>query len=704
MDVSFDDLYELFYVVSYGFNCRCKKEIQEVFYAYNQDSPFLFYEFFLSQPIPKCPIQYNEWETDWEESVYVIAPFAPRMAEHATLVPRIPEDGAEEVKNDYRTPDILQKLKLFFPWENSELTKDAWTYWGTEDEDKKNKKNYKYDHDDMDIRVDWDEIDDGTTGDSYPIGLVRKWNFFKQTCYLRSDKRARALLELYRPLLKSFKKDKDIVPCVFVPIASANLFYGGIWIMLPGLKVDEDKIDGFSNAVGLSVAKLINRSYLPALAVLHEHWIETLVYSHHKNENKKAKEKKEEYQIRIDVGKKFPIESLDNAKYRNPFCNLPESKKPVQNSLEIVHEMEYLFERLWKSRDAINELDKLKDNLIFRSYLVCSEVMAQLLLSVIKSAKTLSKSNDNLPACLVVGGAGSGKEKLARMLRLFSEDYLKGREYVINMASIRPAPLTSALMAGVEASYSNSKTPGSPVYEFCGLLQHIHEKAIRSDTGSPTVILDEFNSMDPDSQGVLLRFLDNSEIVPIGAIETRIPAKDIDCLVVGIMNEDPDDISRERAMEFFRSGEYLGSFLGDLLYEHFLSIRRLRPDIMYRMIRNGKFVIPALRERGEDIPMLFHVFVRDELERILQDGLPRIHFPLDMLDRLTASDLLWPGNVRQLQALAKVVADCLSAQPVIPPNNYYIVKLPILEKALQQVGLVKNQMFERTALMPTIRK
>ncbi len=102
--------------------------------------------------------------------------------------------------------------------------------------------------------------------------------------------------------------------------------------------------------------------------------------------------------------------------------------------------------------------------------------------------------------------------------------------------------------------------------------------------------------------------------------------------------------------------------------------------------------------------MLFHVFVRDELERILQDGLPRIHFPLDMLDRLTASDLLWPGNVRQLQALAKVVADCLSAKSPIAPNNYYIVKLPILEKALRQVGLVKNQMFERTALTPTIRK
>lgn len=694
MDVSFDDLYELFYVVSYGFNCRCKKEIQEVFYAYNQDSPFLFYEFFLSQPIPKCPLPQKVWGTGWDDNIHVIAPFAPRMAEHATLVPHISNKN-DPVKNDYRTADILQKLKLFFPWKSSELTKDAWTYWSTEDKD-----NYTYKKHRPPMKVDWREVDDGTTCYSYSIGLVRKWSLFWQRDYGRESetpKNAQALFELYSPLFE--KLEQDIVPCVFVPIASSNLFYGGVWIMLPGLKrKDKNNIDRFSIAVGLSVAKLINRSYLPALAVLHEHWLETLVYSHLKQKSG------DEINVDVDMTFSISMEGPDNAKYRNPFCHLPECEEPGHNSIEVVHEMERLFRRLWDSRVDIKKLDELNDNLIFKGYLVCSEVMAQLLLSVIKSAKTLSKSNDNLPACLVVGGAGSGKEKLARMLRLFSEDYLKGREYVINMASIRPAPLTSALMAGVEASYSNSKTPGSPPYEFCGLLQHIHEKSKYDDKGFPTVILDEFNSMDPDSQGVLLRFLDNSEIVPLGAIKTKIPAKDIDCLVVGIMNEDPEDISRERAMEFFRRGEYLGSFLGDLLYEHFLRIRRLRPDIMYRMIRNGKFVIPALRERGEDIPMLFHVFVRSELERILSNGLPKIHFPLDMLDRLTAPDLLWPGNVRQLQALAKVVADCLFANGSIPPNNYYIVKLPILEKALRQVGLVKNQMFERTALTPIIRK
>ncbi|MBA3017522.1 MAG: hypothetical protein FP811_05140 [Desulfobacteraceae bacterium] len=688
--VTFDDLYELFYVVSYGFNNRCRKAIQEVYYAYDQDSPFMFYEFFLSQPIPKSPYPEQVWGENWDKNIYAIAPFASRMAEHSTLVPHIP-DNNEPVEIDYRTADILQKLKLFFPWKTLALTRDAWNHWSGIKETFKHPKP---------MAVDWDKVDDGTTGISYFLGLVRKWSLaWQKKEYNPKNKRAKALFELYKPLLKTGKE--QVVPGVFVPMASDNLFYGGIWIMLPGLK--KDHIDRFSKAVGLSVAKLINRSYLPALAILHEHWLETLVVNSHSSQEN-------DDEIKVDVNELFPIQELDHANYRNPFSGLPEYNGPKNNSIEVVHEIECLFNRLWESRNNIpTKLSELKVGLIFRKYLVCSEVMTQLLLNIIKSSKTLSKSTDNLPACLVIGGPGSGKEKLARMLRLFSEDYRGGQEYVINMASIRPGPLTSALMAGLDVSWSRTLESGkqaSSAYEFCGLLRRIRDKSNPKGKNHPTVIFDEFNSMDPDSQGVLLRFLDNSEIVPIGAIEDETSTEMTNCLVVGIMNEDPDDISRERAMEFFRSGEYLGSFLGDLLYEHFLRIRRLRPDIKYRMIRNGKFAIPDLRERGEDIPMLFHVFVRNELERILPDGSPRprIHFPLDMLDRLTASDLLWPGNVRQLQALAKVVADYLSAQPAILPNNYYIVKLPILEKALQQVGLVKNQMFERTTLTPTIRK
>jgi transcriptional regulator with GAF, ATPase, and Fis domain len=167
---------------------------------------------------------------------------------------------------------------------------------------------------------------------------------------------------------------------------------------------------------------------------------------------------------------------------------------------------------------------------------------------------------------------------------------------------------------------------------------------------------------------------------------------DTNCLVIGVMNEDPDDISRERAMDFFRDDSYLGKFLGDLLYEHFMQIRRLRPDIKYRMIRNGKFMIPPLRERGEDIPMLFHVFVKSELKNMNGDGNDvTVHLPLDVLDRLTSPDLLWPGNVRQLQTLAKTVAGKLYDSNLNGDDRIYIVKLSDLERSLVQVELVANK-------------
>jgi transcriptional regulator with PAS, ATPase and Fis domain len=214
------------------------------------------------------------------------------------------------------------------------------------------------------------------------------------------------------------------------------------------------------------------------------------------------------------------------------------------------------------------------------------------------------------------------------------------------------------------------------------MLGHIRDEALDAKR-SPTLILDEFNSMDPDSQGVLLRFMDNSEIVPIGE-RSDAHKKKTNCLVIGIMNEDPEDISRERAMEFFRSGQYLGNFLGDLLYEHFLRIRRLRPDVMYRMIRNGKFVIPDLRNRREDIPLLLYVYVCEELRGNVGPE-PQLHISLDALGRLVDSRLLWPGNVRQLQALAKLIGETLKRRP--KSDDWHVITLPILGRALQELGL-----------------
>lgn len=685
MPPKLDELYEKQYVAAYGCNRTCKEAIGRVFDEREEAPLFLFFEFFTSQPLPKTPEGLGE---QWEKNVYVLAPFAKRLAEHAVVVPYI-SDGNVEAK--FRSTPVLANLRLVWGWKGSINTKFAFNHWREQTGDVLDRSK-----DALAIR-DWARECDPVSCSTYDIGLVPDWSWKAQTEARYDDSlsktSAKALAILYEPYFIGEKCSTATVPGIFVPIASSRLFYGGIWIMFPS---ETGASESLQRTVGLRVAQLIDETYLPVLAVLHEHWLE------HLHDDGLDREKK----THLPAGHPFELEIGSSAEGRtakswNVYLKIGDDLGSIKKrrSVAVADEIESLFVKLWTRRNHLwSEYVSFDESLVFKSYLVCSQPMVHLLYKVILAASRLRKSKDTLPACLVVGGAGSGKETLAKMLRLFSggpadPTYCAGTEYVVNLAAIRPAPVTAVVVTGLnlEGNWGKDKFDVA----FRGILQRIREKE-----KFPTLRLDEFNSMDPDSQGVLLRFLDNSEVVPLGALGDDSKGK-TDCLVIGIMNEDPEDISRERAMEFFRSGQYLGGFLGDILYEHFIRIRRLRPDVMYRMIRNGKFVIPPLRERPGDVPLLFHVFVAGELkdlDKVRKKPKPdednrtknerSVHVSLEALNRLTGPDLLWPGNVRQLQALAKCVVGCLQRQPLDGPR--FVVTLHILEEALREAGLVPS--------------
>lgn len=345
---------------------------------------------------------------------------------------------------------------------------------------------------------------------------------------------------------------------------------------------------------------------------------------------------------------------------------------------------------LWENRQVMK--GKLKyddDTFIFRKYLVCSKGMVDLTRKVIEDAEGIKVDGKILPCALVIGSAGSGKDTFAKMSGIFSKSFCAGERHTLNMASLKPAPLVSGMVMGVNAEIGMPAAGGAyNTYNLNlkGILQKIRQKTIKSVTAEvppvnldeynkyPTLVLDELNSMDIDSQGVLLRFLENAEMIPLGAIEDiglkndslekLFPNEDNrrklnSCLVIGVMNEDPDELSREKAMDFINDRSYLGGLLGDFLYEHFAKMRRLRPDIKYRMSRNGKYKLPMLKDRKEDIPLLFFIQCKTELKALCGKNMS-LHVTLEAFDRLMSDTLLWRGNVRELQALAKrVVARAL---------------------------------------------
>lgn len=215
----------------------------------------------------------------------------------------------------------------------------------------------------------------------------------------------------------------------------------------------------------------------------------------------------------------------------------------------------------------------------------------------------------------------------------------------------------------------------------------------------PTLVLDELNSMSIESQGVLLRFVENAEITPIGSYEDRM--KDgkayreflTDFLVVGLMNEDPEEITRERAIEFLkRKDSYISGLLGDLLYEHVLRIRRLRPDLRQRMMRYGKFKMPELARHRADIPVIFYL----QAKKAKDDYFPNseIRITMDVLEYLMRPELEWPENVRLLQTLTNKVMEVLyedyrdASLPKTKGRN--LIRQKHIEVAMREIGMLKE--------------
>ena len=134
---------------------------------------------------------------------------------------------------------------------------------------------------------------------------------------------------------------------------------------------------------------------------------------------------------------------------------------------------------------------------------------------------------------------------------------------------------------------------------------------IRSAAGG-TLFLDEIGDIPLDVQPKLLRFLEQSEIIPVG--DPR-PIS-VDVRVLAATNADLE----QRVAE--------GRFREDLYYR--LSIIRID--------------VPPLRDRREEIPHLCTFFLRDSSERLDK---PDVQLSSAALDVLT--QYWWPGNVRQLR-------------------------------------------------------
>jgi len=203
---------------------------------------------------------------------------------------------------------------------------------------------------------------------------------------------------------------------------------------------------------------------------------------------------------------------------------------------------------------------------------------------------------------LITGETGVGKEVIAHAL--WQNSPRSNRPFIIVNSAAIPENLMESELFGHKKG------------AFTGAVQDQVGKIEMADKG--TLFLDEIGDLSLAAQTKLLRFLETGEVQKIGTYQMR----NVDVRLI------------------FATSRNL---------EKELEKKRFRPDLFYRL-NVMRIQIPPLRERVDDIPLLFSYFVQgscrkfNETEKIIES---------QVFEELKSYS--WPGNIRELRNVAERV-------------------------------------------------
>lgn len=215
---------------------------------------------------------------------------------------------------------------------------------------------------------------------------------------------------------------------------------------------------------------------------------------------------------------------------------------------------------------------------------------------------------------LIIGESGVGKDILPRLIH---DNSPRRREkyFAINCGAIPEGTIDSELFGHVKGSFTGAinDSPG-----YFGVAN------------KGTLFLDEVGELPMATQARLLRVLENGEYIPVGATEVR----KTDVRIVAATN-----VNIEKA----------------------ISEGRFRGDLYYRLNRVN-IQMPALRDRGEDVVLLFRLFAMEMSEKYKMDRVTLTDEAKQMLMHYK-----WPGNIRQLKSITEQIS-IFSKERIITPE------------------------------------
>lgn len=203
---------------------------------------------------------------------------------------------------------------------------------------------------------------------------------------------------------------------------------------------------------------------------------------------------------------------------------------------------------------------------------------------------------------LITGESGVGKEHFPQIIHAYSARK-HGPYFAVNCGAIPEGTIDSELFGHEKGAYTDAKSERKGYFEI-------------ADGG--TLFLDEVGELPMSTQVRLLRVLESGEFIKMGSSQVQ----KTNVRVVAATNL---DIPRA------------------------IQAGRFREDLYYRL-NSVEIRVPALRERKEDIPLLFRKFAVDFAERY---KMPPVRLN-EEATRLLQS-YYWNGNIRQLKNVAEQI-------------------------------------------------
>lgn len=248
---------------------------------------------------------------------------------------------------------------------------------------------------------------------------------------------------------------------------------------------------------------------------------------------------------------------------------------------------------------------------------------------------------------LITGESGVGKEHFPKIIHQYSARK-HGPYFAVNCGAIPEGTIDSELFGHEKGAFTDAKSERKGYFEI-------------ADGG--TLFLDEVGELPLSTQARLLRVLETGEFIRMGSSHVQ----KTNVRVVAATN-----LNIPKAIE---EG-------------------RFREDLYYRL-NTVEIKVPALRERKEDIPLLFRKFVVDFAERYRMPAIRLTNEATDML-----KSYYWQGNVRQLKNVAEQISIIEQRREITPDILAHYLPAHQMHRGLAVVGHAQQEMSmeERTML------